>query len=756
MPEFYNDQRSSTADNLLLGRVHLYVAGVLMPVSSVTVTSAAGMVPQASFTTATDPRLFDMGRMDRVPVQIFVKETMAGSDEYILLFEGFIVSRSYVNTALQQVLSYTAVAYMDVLEDARIQFLTSIDDAYMASAAGASDKQRNISALGGLAYPSCLYRKGLGLGGSSDIIESPTQFLENIYGFIGSGGPAGLPAQPGAPAELAASPSAGSLNDSALAAWHHKWAAEIKLMQRYEKLPYFDYPVTETTATGSKVQVSMSADGARATCFPMLAGLEKEEALSMLVQGGMAGSTESSAMELLRTMMDDLEYDYLCLTSPAYHFDTGRMVSTVVKPILNDTMPPQCNVLFRSQVTQVSCSEQFKGVPTRIQIHDAYSPLAKMSYEHSDSQVMKFGLISYYPSSKYTNFDPNSSEPAYFRELSSEMLASERHTGPWVHEINFPRWFGYLNDKYGSRDSAPDEFSVERTLKERFFRRQLLMAKYMGRAVQVVSAFNPYVTPGFPGVVFDGEDVQFNFAGHVDTVTHNISPSDMSTTVTMHFVRSLEEAASVEIPSPVLEVMAVTHVQDRLSNIYHTILGDGDPTLTGSPYTDSQGANAIAFETLQDLFTGPGADSASPQNNIRKAYQFQRRNIVTFDQYCQFHGLYQETGVGPDGDTTPISLVSPHLERSWENVSSFITEDRHPLGEYSGIPQEKLAEILTRRSLPNGSVVSTGHVSAAGIPPSSLALLPIDGSLRETLLAIAKREFSRYIYKGQNAKDNLS
>lgn len=753
MPEFYSEKITNSADNIMLGRVRLYVAGVLLPVISITVSSAVGSAPTASFTTVTDPKLFDMGRMDRVPVQIFVKETMAGKGDYILLFEGFITSRTYINSALQQIMSYEAVAYMDVLSDAKLKFLTSVDDVFMASAAGAPDKQRNISALGNLAYPSCLYRKGLGLNGSTDLIDYPVQFLENIYGFISNSGPSSLPAQQGTSSETAVVPSANHLNNSALAVWHHKWASEIRLMSRYVPLPYFDYIVTERDAvTGKETQVTMSNDPTKASCFPILIGLEKSEALSMLVQGGMSASTEASAMELLTNMADDLEYEYMYLASPAYHNTgnrlTDKMVSSVVKPIFNDTMPPQCNVIFRSQVTRVTSTEVFKGVPTRIQMHDVYSPLAKMCNENNDSSAVKFGLINYYPSSKYIHFDTLNSEPAYFRELSSEMLKSEQHTGPWVHEVNFPKWFGYLNDNYGSNDNAPKEYNMERTLKERFFRRQLLMSKYMDRALQVDMTFNPYVTVGFPGVVFDGENIPFNFAGHVDSVVHTITADGMSTSMQMHFVRSLDEAAVVEIPSPVLEVMAVTHNQPRLSKIYQTILGDGDPSIIGAEFDDVQGAKAVTFNELNQLYTAKSEDGVSPQNNIAKAYQYQRRNIITFDQYCTFHDLFPEYGIGPDGNDTPIGLVSVPVERTWDNLSAFLTVDRHPLGEFSGIANYDMAGLL--------NAVGSEKATAPGIEPESIALAPIDESLRNTLKEVASREFSRYIYKGSHPADNLS
>lgn len=62
---------SGTRPNVFLSDVRVYIAGVLMPVTHVTVRSGAGQMPEASISLPPCPDLFVVGRMDRIPVHIF-------------------------------------------------------------------------------------------------------------------------------------------------------------------------------------------------------------------------------------------------------------------------------------------------------------------------------------------------------------------------------------------------------------------------------------------------------------------------------------------------------------------------------------------------------------------------------------------------------------------------------------------------------------------------------------------------------------
>ena len=178
---------SGTRPNVFLSDVRVYIAGVLMPVTHVTVRSGAGQMPEASISLPPCPDLFVVGRMDRIPVHIFVRESVVGSGRLILLFEGAIVSKQYLCLASQREINVSAVSWAAILDDARLEFMTTLDDIVRRSLSGELDKSL-ASYQFGLQFPLLLFLHGLGAEGTPEPIRTPVQYLENIYRFIASAG----------------------------------------------------------------------------------------------------------------------------------------------------------------------------------------------------------------------------------------------------------------------------------------------------------------------------------------------------------------------------------------------------------------------------------------------------------------------------------------------------------------------------------------------------------------------------------------
>jgi hypothetical protein len=292
------------------------------------------------------------------------------------------------------------------------------------------------------------------------------------------------------------------------------------------------------------------------------------------------------------------------------------------------------------------------------------------------------------------------------------------------------------------------EVELAKVFKERFFRRQLLNMKYFNRQLQVNGVFDPYVTPGFPGVVFDSGDSSFAFAGHVVSVIHSISPSNVSTQVAMNFVRPLHEAGEKEIPNPLISIQAVTHNATRLSEIYQRLLG----------------TNAVTFKDMETLATNTSSET-NQNNNLNAAYKDKRRNICTFDQYLNFMGLTATYGNGPEGPQTPVMLDGTYVsERKkmpvYDNTFTFdkiIPEKEQILtGTKVGKAAAKAAAQVAGPST-GSSIVDKIKAVAEAIAKSSQE----DGKkkkkttirtytevdVRTLLRSVAEREFARMIYK---------
>ena len=105
---------TTTETGVFYNSVKVFIAGILVFPLAISIQASFSESPKATLTMPADVRLYNLGRYDRVPVQVFVMETMAEDNQYILLFEGFIAGNSYVDTAGQRQLVLNCVAYTEI------------------------------------------------------------------------------------------------------------------------------------------------------------------------------------------------------------------------------------------------------------------------------------------------------------------------------------------------------------------------------------------------------------------------------------------------------------------------------------------------------------------------------------------------------------------------------------------------------------------------------------------------------------------
>lgn len=609
MPETDQTPSASTSSaenaNINLLQCRVYIAGILLPTISVNIRCVFNEPPTAEIALPAYPELFSLGEADRVPVHVFVQETMVESPHFILLFEGFIESKIYMNSPLERSVTINAISYFDILNDCKVRFMTQLDDMFLMSGAG-NQEQAAYVVTSDITFPHCLFRYGLKPLDNGLPIKYPSQYLENIYAFMQMAGQV----DPKTGEEY--HPPLGQLHASKLSQYFRNQAEALKLLDRFEYLPYFDKAGKEGTAW--KIAGLPETDD-MATAFPMIYGMQTFHAMELLVRGAVNASEEQTLRELLTFLVDEMEYEYLYITNPAYHAaipadeEAGteevpaKLVSSCMKPLLTDSMPPQCNVLHRTLVTSIQTSQKYKGSPTRIQIHNLFGPLAQLVNGNTSSKLAQTGLLDFYPSETYTDFEIPEGHKG-IRALSNELLKVEEFTGPWVRQVGTPRWFHYIPFmNSGVQDNTGSTLAAEKIFKERFCRRQLLNLKYAPRQLTATCQFAPYVTPGFPGVVFDNNDTHFAFAGHVLAVEHSISGTEVRTSISMNFARLLKEAATIPINHPLTAVDNITQSQSRMTEIYQTILGTPGAS-------DVKGADAVSYATLLSELTSPDTSTA--------------------------------------------------------------------------------------------------------------------------------------------------
>lgn len=767
-PEVDIDLFTGKLESIYLTDVRVYVAGILMPTTRVTVTSGVADLPRAEISLPAYSELLYLGEMDRVPVQVFVRETMVECPEFILLFEGFIASTQYINSAIQRSVVINCLSLFDVLNDVQVHLLQSLGDALMPYIPGDADLVMYSQSCGPiLPFPLYLLRHGLVKPGKSaeesgeekKLIKVPSDYLKNVYAFLQKSGKTD-----------GGDPPLGPLHDSALTEFYGNYARMLNFLKRFVRVPYFDDPVEvngeERYAWNiDSLETPDSSEG-YSTIFPMIYGMRVNEAINAIARMLTQYATRMTFMQLLRFLIDEMEYDYLIISNPAYHApkdedekteeekeeqgdeeDNGTLVASVLKPFLTDTMPPGCNIMYRSMVNNVSTEFVHKGIPTRVRSTLVNSALAKLPGAQQEN-IAKPALVDYYPSEKYNTFKKAENAPPYIKYLTDELLEDEKYTGPVIAEITTPRWFHYITPEAREqqpvlkviRDGIEEEVDAATSFTERFFRRQLLSKKYLARRLQASGMFDPYITPGFPGVVYDNAGAGFAFAGHVVTVAHTIMPGDISTNVVMDFVRPLREAATIEIPNPLSMIEQVTHKSERLVDIYNSILG--------TPGIHANGTEARPFADLVE--SAGGTESANdPNNNPREAYLAKRRNIATFDRYCKFMKLSYYENDMQDGTDAPMQLFGKFVEdrRPVDVSRREIIWDPIIPEEEQNLPQ-KNSESEQKSSEPKTASEKVKE-KAEEKQEKKKKVVRVDEQIgvREMLYAIAKKEFGRVIYK---------
>lgn len=746
-------------ESVYLAEARVYIAGVLMPTTRVTITTTFNRMPEAEIALPAYSDLLYLGEYDRVPVHIFVRETQVECPEFILMFEGFISSTTYVNSALQRSVVVNAVSCLEILNDVHSKMLSQLNDYMEPAYNGAEDVSMFISAPN-LVFPNYLLRYGLvhhDQYEDNEPIRFPSDFLENVYAFLQLSHP------PKGTGEWEEDPKLGPIQASALTEYFGKHARDLNLLARFERLPYFDKEGSDGKFAWNAGDIVFDGDE-RATIFPMLYGMQIGYAMGSLASGIINynnGGGPRTLMDVLAFLVEEMEYEYSVITNPAFHAPEdngaenvaekenqeekerqpglsepadkrGRLVSSCLKPLLMDALPPGCNIMYRSMVDNVTAQLTHRGTPTRIRVYNAHSPLALLGAKSNDP-LKQVGLIDYYPSKQYEEFDPGEA-PKYLRFLTSELLEVEKFCGPTIREVGTPRWLHYMySEKAIGKNGDPlmlangEPVDPLKVLKERFLRRQLLLSKYATRRVQISETFDPYVTPGFPGVVYDNESAGFAFAGHVMTVAHTITPTDVSTQVIMDYGRPLSEAAEIEIPNALSFMHNITHKSEPLGEIYQAILGTSGVHLAGTL--------AMPFSDLVKKATGAESPK-DPNNNPKEAYMAKRRNVCTFDRYLKFMDFTAGIGDGPEGPNTPILLYGDFLEkrRPLDVHPTEIIFDPMMSEKEKMIPEQSESPAQASEEKPEEGKQGPLVRVKKGMDP------------RDMLYLIAKREFSRMIY----------
>jgi hypothetical protein len=437
-------------------------------------------------------------------------------------------------------------------------------------------------------FPASLFLKGIADESGADALSYPYQFLENVINFLMKGD--------------------GDVPDSPMIQYYGDYCRKINMENRYAKVPHFD------TATAAK-----DWDGA----FPILKGLQRGQMFKMYMEMTTAGPSQESIYSLINYVVASLEYEWAFFTSPAYVNGT-TMVSTCLKPMMYEALPPACNIMFKSLTSSLNIQENVMEPPTRVLLRDADSAYALQILKNTGNAggLAAAMLYSFWPTDSRTDSAKGTGKNllnATLLDGDPDKHLSELFCGPRIYETTAPPWMSYLGE---NADNGAVGSVLESILKHIFY-----MKQYEQRRMDVTGVFNPYVTQGFPGVVFDTDGASASsyvgFIGHVLTVNHSLSKDRASTTVSLGFARTLQEDRDNPIPATLPEISTnITRNATNVQQIYTALLDTKTP--------------AVDIATLCSEYEGVQVSSDNPQNNPTKAFQYIQRGIMGMSEYADF------------------------------------------------------------------------------------------------------------------------
>lgn len=621
-------------DNLVPLDFEVFVAGVKMPATTINITSAFNTVPACTVSMPPDSRLFGIGRQDKVPLQVFLEDTLVSltdDPEWLLLFDGFVTDFAYESNPMGKAFNITAEAVPGILKDVRLHLMQTVPEYAVASAPTSAIASIQVPNHTELTFPASLFTQGLTPSGVGNTIRVPSDFLENVLCFLANKHTGGSPVQP----------------ESPILQFYSEYCERVNMLKRWAKVPHFD---TEGLLSWNKK--------GQESGFPLLKGLQSSKLFELLDGMARSGPMTESIYNLINYVVSSLEYEFAMFASPSFVGD--EMVQMCVKPMLYEALPPACNFIFRSHVQDITTHEKVSEYPTRVLFRDLDSPYSKVINDSNMDGITKVLTEYFWP---YAGIKEGTTNKSAALLTSPPHDQTEEYCGPRVFESTAPPWMGYLTggDKGEQKALA--------TVFENYMKHIYYLKKYEHRNMAVSSVFNPYITPGFPGVVYDAmheieegdsprSPSNLRFVGQVMVVSHTLSKQTASTNVQFGFVRLLEEENTNRIDATIPEISEkVTHHVGPMTDIYSALLGTDKPPI----------------EVEEMLYEGRLTEA---QKNPKTAYAYNRRSIMTKRQFVNFY----KSSIDSEGNMTgpyfeerhDPELVRNLKSMNWENFNKSV------------------------------------------------------------------------------------
>lgn len=390
------------------------------------------------------------------------------------------------------------------------------------------------------------------------------------------------------------------------------------------------------------------------------AGASKLPQISLRIQQLAQGTKNAAGMQNQIQKTIDEVLAYLKTIESGVHTKgkkgkvrPARLNQQIFRPDVWYTAPPKCNVIFPEHTMSVVYARNFLQEPTRLLLktHEAF---------FGEDEL--FDQFFFAPKALTTKTEKRNLQAV----LTGDVMAHELFTGilPVFEKMADTAIFAL---KGGSTDKALKKVGLAQTTANFMY----FKYRFAARQMQVTSRFNPYIAPGFPGLVIDkyideqklteyanllkrSTGIAMNvrdflgahYLGSFSSVTHSVSQgSPGTTTISVTYGRDFNE--SVEF------LGAIEHDQVVKAVVTGKGLEPMRVAALAPPVVGDFGPNHGVIQSVLDVTSSYAEENNPPpelpfyQGRRRKnPYELATKVAVATPKTARQHGMAVEAYVG--------------------------------------------------------------------------------------------------------------
>lgn len=685
----------------------VYINGLEIPAVRIDITIGVWQPSTVNIQLIPHPLLQQIGKEDRLQVAVFYLDThwIPEHPEFCLLGEFEINGWSYRNSPYGRVITLHGSSQLDILSQLNFFYISSLDDMVTASGKEGANPQNQqvVKTL----YPASLFLEGLteaakefasGTSAASELpvdkfIKRPIDFVYNLFRSILS--EVDVTSDDPTISEV----GSGKLPPTAVSSpgknFYARWFKMTNFHRRWAALPLLE---------------DEGAEG----CFPIVKAAQETQTLQALEQQiGQTVGNAGTAWQLLQKVLGYMLMEIVTIPAPPAAITekkTGRVKGRTayiprdrftqpstevmsiptyfVKPQCLFSIPPACNVIFPSMVTNFSFKESYMSQPTRVYLGESFvSSVLNTSNNGSMSSLVNEALTTGFPEQvrarqKSLLKSPQSNDKNFL------LFPEEFFKGPISTRLSAPPWMYLLSQQSKANEasgfSSPATDSINTVLGvgydpvavdsatglgslfDKYAEYEYYRTRYASSSGGAQLAWNPYIVPGFPSVVFDQNVSASSVLGYVSSVTHTLQTSkagsSMSTSVNLTHIRLLTEAIvlssadtsegyDIAPPEPIAEIGNAFQRYANVQDVYSRMLFSGregvkktyfDSSAVVTVTTNLGGEVDPKIAVVDEIdYLNVKATPAYEEafNNYTVAMKYASRPVCTLKEYIEtFHG----------------------------------------------------------------------------------------------------------------------